>query len=183
VEWVETVVGVMAVVVVAHEVTGVALGETAVVVTGILEEVVTTVVDGEMVIHGRTVGHLVMTGAQAAVVVVEDQVMAIEVAIGAVTILMVAISRIMVEGLLEAALVQEDQALIQVVAVDMAQVVEWEDMAGVRVGTKLSQIHYIVPSLVLILLNGFAAWAGWRKNFTYTGLTRYATHSALSRHF
>jgi hypothetical protein len=84
--------------------------------------------------------------------------MAIEVAIGAVTVLTVAMSRIMVEGLLEAALVEEDQALIQVVAVDMARVVEWEDTAEVRVDTKLSQVHYIVPSLVLILLHyGFAA--------------------------
>jgi hypothetical protein len=160
----------MAVVVVVHEVTWVALGEAAVVVTGTLEEAASTVVDGELVTHGRTVGHLVVIGAQSVGVV--DQGMAIEVAIGAVTILMVAISRIMVEGLLEAALVEEDQALIQVVVVDMAQVVEWEDMAEVRADTKLSQVRYTVPSLVLILLYyGFAAWAdnvSWRKNVADT---------------
>lgn len=179
--WVGTaVVEVMAVVVVAHEVTWVAPGEAAVVVTGILEEVVSTVVDGEVVTHGRTVGHLVVTGALAAVVV--GQVMAIGVAIGAVTILMVAINRIMVEGLLEAALVEEDQALIQV-AVDMARVVEWEDMAEVRVDIKLSQVRYIVPSLVHILVYyGFAACmavVGWRKNLANTGVTRTSTCLAL----
>jgi hypothetical protein len=38
------------------------------------------------------------------------------------------------------------------VAVDMARVVEWEDMAEARVDIKLSQVHYIVPSLVHILV-------------------------------
>jgi len=36
--------------------------------------------------------------------------------------------------------------------VDMARVVEWEDMAEVRVDIKLSQVHYIEPSLVHILV-------------------------------
>jgi len=100
-------------------------------------------------------------------------------AIGAMTILTVAINRIMVEGLLEAALVEEDQALIQVVAVDMARVVEWEDMAEVRVDIKLSQVHYIVPSLVHILVLWVCCIVGWRKNLANTGVTKTSTRLAL----
>jgi hypothetical protein len=129
-----------AAVVVALEVAWVAPGVAAEVPTGILEEVTSMVVDGEAVTPGTTVVGLVVAGAQ---VVAVDQVIAVEVAIGAMTILMVAISRIMVEGLLEAALVEvvgEDRALIQVAVADMARVVAWEAMAEVRVDSELSQI-------------------------------------------
>jgi hypothetical protein len=127
-----------AAVVVAREVTWVAPGVAAEALTGILEEVASMVVDGEAVTHGTTVVDLVAAGAQ---VVAVGQVMAVEVAVGAMTILTVAISRIMVEGLLEAVLVVvvgEDRALIQVVAVDMAQAVAWEAIAEVHVDSELS---------------------------------------------
>jgi hypothetical protein len=106
------------------------------VVIGILEEVASTVVGGGVVTIGTTVVDLVMSGVQA--VVVEDQVLAVEVEIGAMTILMAATSRITVEGLSVVALVvvEEDLARIQVAAVDMAQVAEWEVMAEVGVGTE-----------------------------------------------
>jgi hypothetical protein len=130
------VVVVVAVVVLALEIAWVAPGVAVEVLTGILEEVASTVVDGA-VTHGTTMVSLAVAGARVVVVVAR----AMAVAIGAVTILMVAISRILVEGLSEAVLVVvvgEDQALIQVVVADMAQVVAWEAMAEARVGSELS---------------------------------------------
>jgi hypothetical protein len=153
---------VLVVVVVAHEVAWVAPGVAVEVVNGILEEVASTAVGGEVVTRGITVVDL--SGALAAVV--EDhQVLAVEVAIGAMTILTAAISRITVEDLSVVTLVVvvgEDLALIQVAAAaaaDMAQVAEWEGMAEVGVGTEPAQMQVVVPLLVLLLYHDYVMWA------------------------
>jgi hypothetical protein len=150
---------VLVVVVVAHDLAWVAPGVAVEVVIGILEEVASTAVGGEVVTRGTTVVDL--SGAQAAVV--EDhQVLAIEVAIGAMmTILTAAISRITVEDLCVVALVVvgEDLALIQVAVADMARVAEWEGMAEVGVGTEPAQIQVVVPLLALLLYCDYVMWA------------------------